>query len=123
MTIASDVEIAQAAKLKPITEVAAELGLAPEEIEPYGVHKAKVGLDALECRKDDPDGKLILVTAMTPTPLGEGKTLTTVGLGRRSRGWAKKRHLRARTLAGAGVRHQGGGCRRRHVSGAADGGH
>ena len=81
MAIASDVEIAQAAKLKPIAEVAEELGLRQEEIEPYGVYKAKVGLDALECRKDDPDGKLILVTAMTPTPLGEGKTLTTVGLG------------------------------------------
>ena len=81
MAIASDVEIAQAAKLKPITEIAEGLGLGPEEIELYGAHKAKVGLDALECRKDDPDGKLILVTAMTPTPLGEGKTLTTVGLG------------------------------------------
>ncbi|MCE2453264.1 MAG: formate--tetrahydrofolate ligase, partial [Nitrospinae bacterium] len=62
-------------------EVAEELGLGADEIEPYGAHKAKVGLDALERRKDNPDGKLILVTAMTPTPLGEGKTLTTVGLG------------------------------------------
>ncbi len=81
MAIASDVEIAQSAELKPITEVAAGLGLAPEEIELYGAHKAKIGLDALERRKDESDGKLILVTAMTPTPLGEGKTLTTVGLG------------------------------------------
>ena len=81
MAIASDVEIAQEAKLKPIVEIAAELGLAPEEIEPYGAHKAKVRLEALARRADAPDGKLILVTAMTPTPLGEGKTLTTVGLG------------------------------------------
>lgn len=81
MAIASDVEIAQAAKLKPITEIAEELGLGADEIELYGAHKAKVSLDALERRKDAPDGKLILVTAMTPTPLGEGKTLTTVGLG------------------------------------------
>ena len=81
MAIASDVEIAQAAKLKPIAEVAEELGLGSDEIEPYGAHKAKVGLDALARRENDPDGKLILVTAMTPTPLGEGKTLTTVGLG------------------------------------------
>jgi len=81
MAIASDVEIAQAAKLKPIAEVAEELGLAPDEIEPYGAHKAKVSLEALARRADAPDGKLILVTAMTPTPLGEGKTLTTVGLG------------------------------------------
>ena len=81
MAIASDVEIAQAAKLKPITEIAEDLGLGPDEVEPYGAHKAKVSLEAIERRKNDPDGKLILVTAMTPTPLGEGKTLTTVGLG------------------------------------------
>ncbi len=81
MAIASDVEIAQAAKLKPIAEVAGELGLGPDEIEPYGRFKAKVGLEALQRRSGVEDGRLILVTAMTPTPLGEGKTLTTVGLG------------------------------------------
>ena len=81
MAIASDVEIAQGAKLRPIVEIAEELGLGADEIEPYGAHKAKVSLDALARRENDPDGKLILVTAMTPTPLGEGKTLTTVGLG------------------------------------------
>ncbi len=81
MSIASDVEIAQSAELRPIGEVAADLGLSSGEIELYGAHKAKVGLDALERRREEPDGKLILVTAMTPTPLGEGKTLTTVGLG------------------------------------------
>ncbi len=81
MAIASDVEIAQAADLKPIAEVAGELGLEPDEIEPYGRFKAKVGLEALQRRSSDEDGRLILVTAMTPTPLGEGKTLTTVGLG------------------------------------------
>ncbi len=81
MAIASDVEIAQAADLKPIAEVAGELGLGPDEIEPYGRFKAKVGLEALQRRSGDEDGRLILVTAMTPTPLGEGKTLTTVGLG------------------------------------------
>ena len=81
MTIASDVEIAQAAQLKPIAEVARELGLGPDEIEPYGRFKAKVGQEALQRRSGDKDGRLILVTAMTPTPLGEGKTLTTVGLG------------------------------------------
>ena len=81
MAIASDVEIAQGAKLRPITRIAEELGLGADEIEPYGAHKAKVSLDALARRENDPDGKLILVTAMTPTPLGEGKTLTTVGLG------------------------------------------
>ncbi len=77
----TDVEIAQAAALKPIAEVAKEIGLGPDEIELYGDFKAKVRLDALERRANDEDGLLILVTAMTPTPLGEGKTLTTVGLG------------------------------------------
>ena len=81
MAIASDVEIAQGAKLRPIVEIAEELGLGADEIELYGAHKAKVSLDALTRREGEPDGKLILVTAMTPTPLGEGKTLTTVGLG------------------------------------------
>ena len=67
MAIASDVEIAQAADLKPIAEVAGELGLEPDEIEPYGRFKAKVGLEALQRRSSDEDGRLILVTAMTPS--------------------------------------------------------
>ncbi|MFQ5692097.1 MAG: formate--tetrahydrofolate ligase, partial [Nitrospinota bacterium] len=77
----TDVEIAQAADLKPIGEVAEGLGLGPDEIEPYGAFKAKVRLEALDRRANGENGRLILVTAMTPTPLGEGKTLTTVGLG------------------------------------------
>jgi formate--tetrahydrofolate ligase len=81
MAIPSDVEIAQAADPKRIVEIAAGLGLSPDEIELYGNYKAKVSLDAFDRRADQPDGRLILVTAMTPTPLGEGKTLTTVGLG------------------------------------------
>jgi len=75
-----DIEIAQEAVLKPITQVAGELGLLQEEIELYGAYKAKVRLEALERLKDVPDGKYIDVTAITPTPLGEGKTTTTVGL-------------------------------------------
>ena len=81
MSIGSDVEIAQAAELNPIVEIADQLGLAQDEIELYGDYKAKVRLDALDRRADEKDGQLVLVTAMTPTPLGEGKTLTTVGLG------------------------------------------
>jgi formate--tetrahydrofolate ligase len=81
MAIPSDVEIAQAADPKQIVEIAAGLGLSSDEIELYGNYKAKVSLDAFDRRADHPDGRLILVTAMTPTPLGEGKTLTTVGLG------------------------------------------
>lgn len=77
----SDVEIAQAALMKPVSEVAAQLGLTEDELELYGRHKAKVALGAWDRLKDRPDGKLILVTAINPTPAGEGKTTTTVGLG------------------------------------------
>jgi len=80
--MASDIEIAQAAKLKRISAVAREkLGIAEEHLEPYGHYKAKVSLKYLDSLKGRKDGKLILVTAMTPTPPGEGKTTTTVGLG------------------------------------------
>jgi formate--tetrahydrofolate ligase len=78
----SDIEIAQAAKLQRIAAVAKEkLGIGEEHLEPYGHYKAKVSLKYLETLKGKKDGKLILVTAMTPTPAGEGKTTTTVGLG------------------------------------------
>jgi len=75
-----DIEIAQNAKLKPINQIAGELGLFPDEIEQYGPYKAKVKLDVLQRLENTPDGKYIDVTALTPTPLGEGKTTTTVGL-------------------------------------------
>ncbi len=75
-----DIDIAQAATLKPISLVAEELGLLPEELELYGEYKAKVKLQVLARLADVPDGKYIDVTAITPTPLGEGKTTTTVGL-------------------------------------------
>jgi methylenetetrahydrofolate dehydrogenase (NADP+)/methenyltetrahydrofolate cyclohydrolase/formyltetrahydrofolate synthetase len=78
--VPSDIEIAQASELKHITTIAEELGLLPEELEQYGPYKAKVKLDILERLKDAPNGKYIDVTAITPTPLGEGKTTTTVGL-------------------------------------------
>lgn len=78
--VPSDIDIAQAAKLKPIVDLAEELGLERQELELHGDHKAKISLDVLERLKDRPDGKYVLVTAVTPTPLGEGKTTTTVGL-------------------------------------------
>jgi len=78
--VPADIEIAQNAQLKPISLVAEELGLLPDEVELYGQHKAKVRLDVLDRLKNVPDGKYIDVTAITPTPLGEGKTTTTVGL-------------------------------------------
>jgi len=76
-----DVTIAQEAKLSPIVDIAAALGIAEGELETYGRDKAKVSLSILERLKDRPDGRLVLVTAITPTPAGEGKTTTTVGLG------------------------------------------
>jgi formyltetrahydrofolate synthetase len=78
--VPSDIEIAQAAKLKPIIAVAESVGLTEDDLDYYGRFKAKVHLDVLERLKDRPNGKYIDVTAITPTPLGEGKTVTTIGL-------------------------------------------
>jgi formate--tetrahydrofolate ligase len=77
----SDIEIAQQAKMKRIVEVAQKIGIADTHLEPYGHYKAKVSLEFVDSLAGRPDGKLILVTAMSPTPAGEGKTTTTVGLG------------------------------------------
>jgi len=77
----SDIEIAQSAQMKPIDQIAAGLGIRPEELECYGRYKAKISDDLMNRLQDKPDGKLILVTAINPTPAGEGKTTTTVGLG------------------------------------------
>ena len=79
--MASDIEIAQKATMKRITEVASHLGIADDYLEPYGHYKAKISLDYVDSLKGKPDGNLILVTAISPTPAGEGKTTTTVGLG------------------------------------------
>ena len=77
----TDIEIAQAARMRPIVDIAREkLGIAAENLEPYGHYKAKVSLDCIKRLQDCPNGKLILVSAITPTPAGEGKTTTTVGL-------------------------------------------
>ncbi len=75
-----DLDIARTVTLKPIQEIGAAVGLTPAELEPYGHHKAKVSWPAIARRRDHPDGTLVLVTAMTPTPAGEGKSTTTVGL-------------------------------------------
>ena len=76
----TDVEIARAAKMCPIAEIAESIGINAEHIEPYGKYKAKISREALESVKNNADGKLILVTAINPTPAGEGKTTTSVGL-------------------------------------------
>ncbi len=77
----SDIDIAQKASMLPISDIAKSLGLSDNEIEHYGKYKAKVSYEAIQARETKPNGKLILVTAINPTPAGEGKTTTTVGLG------------------------------------------
>ena len=77
----SDIEIAQAAKLEKISDIAAKLDIPEDSLEPFGHYKAKISLDYLNSIESNPDGKLILVTAISPTPAGEGKTTTSVGLG------------------------------------------
>ena len=77
----SDIEIAQNTNMKPIVEIAESMGLTEDDIELYGKYKAKVKLEVLERLKDKPNAKYVDVTAITPTPLGEGKTVTTIGLG------------------------------------------
>ena len=80
MSMPSSLQIAQAASMRPIADIGAELGLLPEELELYGPYKAKISLDVLRRLADRPNGREILITAITPTPLGEGKTTTTIGL-------------------------------------------
>ena len=79
--VKSDIEIAQNAKLEPINDIAAKLGLTEDDLEVYGTDKAKIKLEAYQRLLKEESGKLILTTAITPTPAGEGKSTTTVGLG------------------------------------------
>jgi formate--tetrahydrofolate ligase len=81
VSVKSDIEIAQAAEVRPITEIASKLDIPHESLIPYGHDKAKINADYIKTLADKPDGKLILVTAVSPTPAGEGKTTTSVGLG------------------------------------------
>ena len=76
----TDVQIAQSAKMEPIKEIAAKVGLSEDDLELYGKYKAKISLETIERLKDKKDGKLVLVTAINPTPVGEGKTTTMIGL-------------------------------------------
>ena len=78
--VPSDLEIAQAAVMKPIIEIAKQIGLSEDDIELYGKYKAKIKLEVLDKLKNNPDGKYIDITAVTPTPLGEGKTVMNIGL-------------------------------------------
>ncbi len=118
----SDIEIAQEAKMKPIAEIAASLGLADEDVIPYGRYKAKINHRLIH--KASKQGKLILVTAISPTPAGEGKTTTSVGLADAMNALGKKTMLCLREPSpGACLWHEGRRGRRRLRTGGADGGH
>ena len=80
-TVKSDIEIAQEASMKKIQEIAADLNILEDELEPYGHYKGKLSLDIFKRLQDGKDGKVVLVTAINPTPAGEGKSTVTVGLG------------------------------------------
>ena len=77
----TDIEIAQQAKMEPIVDIAKKCGLTEDDLELYGKYKAKISFDAIKRLSKNEDGKLILVTAINPTPAGEGKSMTTIGLG------------------------------------------
>ena len=114
---------ARSATLRPITDVAGDLGIEGELV-PYGRSKAKVDLSLLERLRDQPRGKLVLVTAISPTPAGEGKTTTTVGLGDGLNAIGKKACICIREASlGPNFGMKGGRCGRRLCAGRSDGGH
>ena len=88
--VPSDIAIAQAAKLRPITEVAAEVGLTPDELLPYGHTKAKISPEAIARRRTAKTGKLVLVSGINPTPAGEGKSTVTIGVAQALRRLGRK---------------------------------
>ena len=119
MEYKTDIDIAQSCQMKPITEIAATAHVEEQYLEQYGKYKAKVD-PALLKNTDRCDGKLILVTAITPTPAGEGKTTTTIGLADGLRRIGKDVTVALREPS---LRHQGRRRRRRLCAGGADGGH
>jgi formate--tetrahydrofolate ligase len=113
--VKSDIEIAREADMKPIKEIAAKIGIKESDLIPYGHTKAKVSADFIKSIQSNEDGNLILVTAINPTPAGEGKTTTTVGLGDGLNAHRQEGDLHSRSLARAELRHEGRRCRRRHA--------
>jgi len=106
MGFPSDLEIARKATAKPLTEIAAQMGIGSEFLEPYGKSLAKISLDAIDSLKSRPKAKYVVVTAITPTPLGEGKTTTTVGLGQAMKHIGKKSDYQfASTEHGSNIRN------------------
>ena len=128
MGFKSDIEIAQETAMAPITEIAEKLGIADKYLEQYGKYKAKIDYNLLK-ESDAKNGKLILVTAINPTPAGEGKTTTSVGLADgldRTCGWSQKNRKRcygcsSRAFPGTGFRRKRRSGRRRICAGSSDG--
>ena len=117
----SDIEIAQQAEMQKIREVAAGLSIEEDDLEYYGHYKAKLSESLFQKLEDKPNGKLILVTAINPTPAGEGKTTVSVGLADALRCIGKKSVVALREPSG--FRYQGRCCWRRLFAGCSDGGH
>jgi len=123
MGFKTDIEIAQETVMQPITEVAKTAGVDEKYLEQYGKYKAKVDYQILKDMADKPNGKLVLVTAINPTPAGEGKTTTTVGLADGMRKLGKNVMVALREPSGSRVRRQGRCRRRRLRAGRPHGGH
>ena len=122
--VKSDIEIARAAKKQLIMEIGAKLAIPPEHLLPYGHDKAKISAEFIASKKNGKDGKLILVTAINPTPAGEGKTTTTVGLGDGLNRIGKRAVVCIREASlGPNFGDEGRRRRRRLRAGGADGGH
>lgn len=124
MDYKSDIEIAQSVNLRHIRDIASDAGIDEKYIEQYGNYKAKIDLSLLNDSKNIPDGKLILVTAITPTPAGEGKTTTTIGLADSLRKIGKKVTVALREPSlGPVFGIKGGAARRRIRPSCSHGGH
>ena len=108
MAMPSDLEIARQAHLRPIAEIAKDMGIEPSLLEHYGENVAKIKLDAIAELADRPKAKYVVVSAITPTPLGEGKTTTVVGLGQAMKHIGKRATIsNPPALDGPHLRHQG----------------
>ena len=123
MAVKSDIEIAREANMKPIAEVGNKIGIPADALLTYGPHKAKLSFDFTNSAKKNKDGKLTLVTAISPTPAGEGKTTTTVGLGDGLNRIGKKAMSCLREPSLRPLRHEGRRGRRGYAQVVADGGH